>query len=255
MIWIWKHLTDGCVYYKYAAVRVTWVVWIIVMVLSAVWTHSAGTHSLHWWPSDVRPNFSKSVSMLKTQTHKSQMTWGLVNFHQIFIFRWIIPLFRWKQAKLGRCHYQLVWHFLILKIYEYNYTRQMRIIMVCTVQNIFVLWITACHGHEAIEIQVTFRTIKTSLLTISIKSLNIVHGNINTFQVLHFLIFVYFCTINMYSCTYIPCHHFWVSKLWRKAKTAENCWHVVNKNIQFILNVWNYTVCNLRWRLFEVEYI
>ncbi len=33
----------------------TGVVWIIVMFLSAVWTHSDGTHSLqriHWWASD-----------------------------------------------------------------------------------------------------------------------------------------------------------------------------------------------------------
>ncbi len=40
----------------------TGVVWIIVMFLSAVWTHSDGTHSLqsiHWW-SDVMLHFSKS---------------------------------------------------------------------------------------------------------------------------------------------------------------------------------------------------
>ncbi len=38
--------------------------WIIMMLLSAVWTHSDGTHSLqmiHLWASDVMLNFSKSV--------------------------------------------------------------------------------------------------------------------------------------------------------------------------------------------------
>ncbi len=41
----------------------TGVVWIIVMFLSAVWTHSDGTHSLqrnHWWASDGMLHFSKS---------------------------------------------------------------------------------------------------------------------------------------------------------------------------------------------------
>ncbi len=41
----------------------TGVVWIIVMFLSAVWTHSDGTHSLqriHWWASDAMLHFSKS---------------------------------------------------------------------------------------------------------------------------------------------------------------------------------------------------
>ncbi len=50
----------------------TGVVWIIVMFLSAVWTHSDGTHSLqriHCWASDVKLNFSKSV-LIKKQTHR-----------------------------------------------------------------------------------------------------------------------------------------------------------------------------------------
>ncbi len=41
----------------------TGVMWIIVMFLSAVWTHSDGTHSLqssHWWACDVMLHFSKS---------------------------------------------------------------------------------------------------------------------------------------------------------------------------------------------------
>ncbi len=39
---------------------------IIVMFLSAVWTHSDGTHSLqtiHYWASDVTLHFSMSFSM------------------------------------------------------------------------------------------------------------------------------------------------------------------------------------------------
>ncbi len=50
----------------------TGVVWIIVMFLSADWTHSDGTHSLqriHCWASDVKLNFSKSV-LIKKQTHR-----------------------------------------------------------------------------------------------------------------------------------------------------------------------------------------
>ncbi len=42
----------------------TGVVWIIIMFLSAVWTHSDGTHSLqriYWWASDVIIYYSKFV--------------------------------------------------------------------------------------------------------------------------------------------------------------------------------------------------
>ncbi len=56
--------------------------------------HADGTHSLqriHWWASDVKLNFSKSVPM-KKQTHTSWMAWGWVNNQQIFIFGWTIPL-------------------------------------------------------------------------------------------------------------------------------------------------------------------
>ncbi len=51
--------------------------WIIVMFLSAVWTHFNGTHLLqriHWYASD------EQVSNL------IMMTWGRVIFQQIFIF-------------------------------------------------------------------------------------------------------------------------------------------------------------------------
>ncbi len=58
--------------YKHAAFNFTicllmdWIcmdyLWIIVMFLSAVWTHFDGTHSLHmihWWASAVMRHFSK----------------------------------------------------------------------------------------------------------------------------------------------------------------------------------------------------
>ncbi len=42
--------------------------WIIVMFLSAVWTHSVGTHSMqriYWWANDAMLHFSKSIVMKK----------------------------------------------------------------------------------------------------------------------------------------------------------------------------------------------
>ncbi len=70
-----KSLNDGFVSYKHASLftlrNIYWwtgVMWIIVIFLSAVWTHSDGTHSLqriHWWASDVMLNLSKSVLMKK----------------------------------------------------------------------------------------------------------------------------------------------------------------------------------------------
>lgn len=61
----------------------------------------------------------------------------------------------------------------------------MRIYMVCTVQNIFVLWIIACHGQEAIEIQVTFRNTKDKhadhqYQILKHSNINIKHDYINT---------------------------------------------------------------------------
>ncbi len=59
--------------------------WIIVMLLSAVWSHSDGTHSLqriHWWASDVVQIFSKSVLMNKNSSI-SWMAWGQVHFQKI----------------------------------------------------------------------------------------------------------------------------------------------------------------------------
>ncbi len=52
----------------------TGVVWIIVMFLSAVWTHSDGTHSLqriHWWASDAMLHFSK----YNEETNSSYIGW------------------------------------------------------------------------------------------------------------------------------------------------------------------------------------
>ncbi len=80
--------------------------WIIVF-LSAVWTHSDGTHSLqriHWWASDVMLNLSKTV-LMKKQTHQRlrwpeckyifRKVWFWVNcffnlayFIYLFIFGW-----------------------------------------------------------------------------------------------------------------------------------------------------------------------
>ncbi len=57
----------------------TGVVWIFVMFLSAVWTHSDGTHSLqriHWWAGDVILNFTKSVPM-----KNEKMSTFSANFH------------------------------------------------------------------------------------------------------------------------------------------------------------------------------
>lgn len=91
-------------------------------------------------------------------------------------------------------------------------------------------------------------TLKTSMLTISIKSLSIVILILNMIILIHYLSIAFFdfsfLLHNKYVCMYVMCHLFWVPKLWRKPKTVENCWHIINKNIQFILNVWDYTVCN-----------
>ncbi len=83
-----KCLNNGFVCYNHAAFYFTrcslmdWshvdYLWVIVMFLSAVWTHSDGTHSLqriHWWARDIMFNFSKSVLMQSS-----------------LIFGWTIPL-------------------------------------------------------------------------------------------------------------------------------------------------------------------
>ncbi len=78
--------------------------WIIVF-LTAVWTHSDGTHSLqriHWWASDVMLDFSKTV-LMKKQTHRRlrwpqckyifSKVWFWVNyffnFAVLFIYFWL----------------------------------------------------------------------------------------------------------------------------------------------------------------------
>ncbi len=55
--------------------------------ISCLDSHSDGTHSLqriHWWASDVMLHFSKSDE--ETNSSTSWMTWGWVNFKQIFYF-------------------------------------------------------------------------------------------------------------------------------------------------------------------------
>ncbi len=67
----------------------TGLVWIIVMLLSAVCTHSDGTHSLqkiHLWASDVMLHFSKSSG--ETSSSMPWMAWGW----NILIFQWPIPI-------------------------------------------------------------------------------------------------------------------------------------------------------------------
>ncbi len=65
--------------------------------LSCLDSHSDGAHSLqriHYWASDVMLHFSKSVQ-LKKQTHLHLGLDGLrgwVNFQQMLIFGWTIPL-------------------------------------------------------------------------------------------------------------------------------------------------------------------
>ncbi len=66
----------------------TGVVWIIVMFLSAVWTHSDGTHSLqriHWWASDT---FLQICSDEETNSSLSWVTLGWTHFQVFFIF-WV----------------------------------------------------------------------------------------------------------------------------------------------------------------------
>ncbi len=69
--------------------------WIFVMILSAALTHSDGTHSLqsiHWWTSDVKLNFSKSV-LRKKQTHLQYISDGLrVSIFSENVHFWGIPL-------------------------------------------------------------------------------------------------------------------------------------------------------------------
>ncbi len=76
--WLLKTLTDGLEWYG-----------LHVMFLSAVWTHSDGTHSLqriHWWASYAMLHFSKSDE--ETNSSTSWITKGWAHF----LFVWTIPL-------------------------------------------------------------------------------------------------------------------------------------------------------------------
>ncbi len=75
--------------------------WIIVMFLSAVWTHSDGTHSLqriHCWAGDVMLNWSKSV-LMKKQTHlhlgwpEAKYIFNKVSFLMHYFFKTTLEMY------------------------------------------------------------------------------------------------------------------------------------------------------------------
>ncbi len=79
-------------------------------------SHSDGTHSLqriHCWASDVMLNFSKSV-----QIKQKKLAWGSVNFQQIFISVWTVPLrgSKWsttaEEELTGDTDFQWFWWYL-----------------------------------------------------------------------------------------------------------------------------------------------
>jgi len=67
----------------------TGVVWIIVMLLSAVWTLIL-TAPIHCRASIGETVMQCYIYLMKKQTHLHLMIWGRVHFQHIFIFGWTI---------------------------------------------------------------------------------------------------------------------------------------------------------------------
>ncbi len=85
--------------------------------ISCLDSHSDGTHSLqriHWWASDVMPNFSKSVPMKK----RTYLHLGRLEGDWIKILEWTIPL--WYTSVIPVIDYMKKNIFLCMQIHLHS---------------------------------------------------------------------------------------------------------------------------------------